>query len=65
MPFRKEIKRMKIAVTWVVLGLLLSFYDPHNLAFQAFLGMGVLFIALMWKRLQFKTTSKINNHGNQ
>jgi hypothetical protein len=63
MPFRTELKRMKIAVSWVILGLSLTFYDPQNLAFQAFLGMGILFIAMMWKRLQFKTTSKINNHG--
>jgi len=63
MPFRKEINRMKIAVTWVIFGLILTFYEPKNLAFQAFLGMGILFIAMMWKRLQFKATSKINNHG--
>lgn len=58
MPSRKERKKMKIAVLWVIISLFLTFYEPQNLTFQALLGIGVLFIAMMWKRLQFKTTSK-------
>lgn len=63
MPLRKDINRMKLAVVWVISGLLLTFFDSENLAFQAFLASGIFMIALMWKRLEYKSTSKINNHG--
>ncbi len=53
---------MKLAVMWVIVGLLLTSYEPTSLAFQAFLGIGIFAIALMWKRMQFKSSKKINDH---
>ena len=62
MPLKKDINRMKLAVLWVIVGILLTFFDPESLAFQAFLASGIFVIALMWKRLQYKSTQKISNY---
>ncbi len=63
MPLRKDINRMRLAVVWVVTGLILTFIDSENLAFQAFLASGIFMIALMWKRLQYKSEQKLSKNG--
>lgn len=59
MTLKKEITRMKLAVMWVIIGLLLTFFEPTSLVFQSFLALGIFTIALMWKRMQFKSSQKI------